>query len=255
MFKLSIPQVGDEILFEAILEPTGSAVDQLKKSEDIGEGEITTFHKKVNRAAVGVPYYENLISRFEEEKIPHEIEMMINDYDFHFISLSCSFLPDTDCKFVWARFGVELSTRSQSGELQENPIAYDMFPDEILNEAICKREVTFAPELKFSVGVINVGVKPIDASTEKKSIVYEPQIFAYGINRPRVAWDFKSTKEKGIWGNKKDLLLIVRAPKNSNVKGRFLLGAEIEVNIGKWVRIPLSKRNDKVVDVQYDLSE
>jgi len=70
-----------------------------------------------------------------------------------------------------------------------------------------------------------------------------------------VSWDFKSTKEKGIWGNKRDLLLIVRAPKNSKVKARFLLGAKVEINIGKLIKVPLTKRQDEVVDAEYGLSE
>ena len=50
----------------------------------------------------------------------------------------------------------------------------------------------------------------------------------------------------------KSLFLVVRAPKNSKIKGRFLLGAEIEFNVGKWLRIALSRRKDKTVDTTYD---
>jgi hypothetical protein len=89
---------------------------------------------------------------------------------------------------------------------------------------------------------------------QKELVVYEPQIFAYGIRRPNVSWDFKSTKGKGIWGNKRDLILIVKTPNDSIIKGRFLLGAEVEVNIGKLIKIPMVKRQDKVVDADYNLS-
>lgn len=256
MLKLSIPQVGAETLFETTLEPTASAVDKLVKRKDMGEGEINTVLGKKNKVAVGMPYYENLISRLveENEEIPREIKQMIDDYDFHFVSLSCSFLPDNECRFVWARFGVELSARSKTGELLvEKPIAYDMFPDEVLSEIRYKREVNFGPELKFNLGVINAGTGH-EVLKSEEFVVYEPQIFAFGIRRSSVAWDFKSTKEKGIWGNKRDLLLIVKTLKNSKVKGRFLLGAEVEYNIGRWIPIPLSKRKDDIVDAEYDLS-
>ena len=84
MLKLSIPQLGDETLFEATLEPTASAVDKLVKGGDMGEGEINTVLGRENKVAVGMPYYENLISRLTEEKeeIPHEIKQMIDDYYF-----------------------------------------------------------------------------------------------------------------------------------------------------------------------------
>jgi hypothetical protein len=255
MLKLPIPQ-SKGILFEAILEPTAFEVDKLQK--DMGEGIIKTIRGKENKVAVGVPYYENLILRFIEmkEEIPHEIKNMSKDYDFHFVSLSCSFLPDRSCRFVWARFGVELSVSSKSGEpLQEKPIAHDMFPDEVLSERKYRREANFGPELKLRLSdVVDTGMK-FGVSESSELVIYEPQIFAFGVRRPSVAWDFKSTKQRGIWGNK-DLFLIIRAPKNSKVRGRFLLGAEVESYIGEWIRIPLAKRkDDKVVDAKYDLSK
>lgn len=258
MLTLNIPESGDAPLFEAILEPTVTAVDKLVKNKDMGEGEINTFRGRKNKIAVGVPYYENLISRLVEEnkEIPHEIKQMMANNDFHFVALSCSFLPDRDCKFVWASFGVDLRTRSKYGEpYEEKPTVYDMAPSEVLSEIKYSRKVNFSPEGKLSLGVVNMGMRVIDIETEKEFIIHEPQIFAYGIGRSKVAWHFRTTKEKGIWGNKGGLLLIVKAQKNSKIKGRFLLGAEVGFNIGKWIPIPLSKREDKVVDDEYDLSE
>ena len=180
--------------------------------------------------------------------------MMANN-DFHFVALSCSFLPDKDCKFIWASFGVDLHTTSEYGEpYEEKPIVHDMVPSEVLSEIKYSRKVNFSPEGKLSLGVVNMGVRVIDIETEKELIIHEPQIFAYGIGRSKVAWHFQTTEEKGIWGNKRGLLLIVGAPKNSKIKGRFLLGAEVEFNIGKCIPISLSKRKDKVVDDEYDLS-
>jgi len=252
MLEFTLPPPSDEVLFEAVLEPTATAIRKLEKKKEMGEGEIAVFRNKVNRAAVGVPYCENLISRCAEQavELPHEIRKLMDEYDFHFVSLSCSFLPDTDCKFVWARFGIELHAQSESGKLQEKPIAHDMFPDEVLTEMKYKRKVSFSPGLNVRLGVIDTDAA-IDAKTEKELTVYVPQIFAFGINMPNVAWDFKSTEEKGIWGNKRDLLLVVRSPKNNKIKGRFQLGAEVEY---KLMKIPLSKREDEIADVEYDLS-
>lgn len=258
MLTLHIPKLSDQTLFEATLEPTAPAMGNLVKRKDMGEGEITTVFGKKNKIAVGVPYFENLISRLieEEKEIPREIKRMADGYDFHFVSLSCSFLPDDKCKFVWARFGVELNAIAKdSGELhKDKPIAYDMFPDEVVSEIKYKRETRLGPALKFNLGFLDASVNLTDIE-QKELIVYEPQIFAYGINRPNLSWDFKSTKEKGVWGNKKDLLLIVRTPKDSIVKGRFLLGAEVEVDIGRLIKIPLTKRQDRVVDIMYDLTK
>ena len=257
MFNLPVVRSGDENLFDVILEPTAPVIGKLVK--EVGEGEITTVLGKRNKVAVGVPYYENFISRLVEEKeaIPREIEKMSENYDFHFVSLSCSFLPDNNCRFVWARFGVELSARSTSGKaLDEKPIAYYMFPDEVLSAVRYKRVVNLESGLKLNLDAVNAGIES-GSGESSDFVVYEPQIFAFGIRRSNVAWDFKSTKEKGIWGNKTDLIQVVHAPKNSKVKGRFLLGAEVEVVIGKQrpIRVPLSKRKgDRIVDAEYDLS-
>jgi len=258
MLTLSIPQVSNEVLFETILQPSDSIVDKLLKKEEIGEGEINTIFGMKNKITIGVSYYENLISRLIEEKqeIPHEIRQMIDDYDFHFVSLSCSFLPDNRCKFIWARFGVELNAVSkEAGELlKEKPIAYDMFPDEVLSKTIYKKDISLSPKLKLDLSVIKTDMELGKLYIQKELLIYEPQIFAFGIRRPVVAWNFKSTAEKGVWGNKRNLFLVVKTPRKSKVKGRFIFGAEIEINIGKLIRIAYNKRKEGIIDAEYDLS-
>ena len=68
MLELNIPRLGDKTLFEALLEPTAPMVNKLSKMKDMGEGIITTFRDKKNKVAVGVPYYENLVSKLVDEK-------------------------------------------------------------------------------------------------------------------------------------------------------------------------------------------
>jgi hypothetical protein len=258
ILQFHLPYVSDQALFEATLEPTVPVLAKLAREIDVGESEIEVAGKKA-RVAVGVPYYENLVSKLSAEKaeLPHEISVMLGDYDFHFASLSCSFQPDPDCRLVWARFGVELNAVSGSGEhLGEKPIAYDVKPEEVLSEFKCAREVDLGADVKVNLGPASAGV---DLSRAKKTefVFYEPQIFGYGIRRSNVGWNFRSTEEKGIWGNKKDLILIIRAPKNSKVKGKFLLGAEAEFKTKKLFRLPFarSQREEEAVRIEYDLSK
>jgi len=182
----------------------------------------------------------------------------MDDYDFHFVSLCCSFLPDSNCRFMWARFGVELNAVSKEDNkpLEEKPITYDMSPDEIVSRMMYKEQVSLSPELKLELAPIKTDIKAGKIATQEEFIIYEPQIFGFGLRRSSVAWEFKSTAEKGIWGNKRNLLLIVKTPKKSRVKGRFIFGAEVEVNvgIGKLIRIPYKRKRDKIIDVEYDLS-
>ena len=129
-------------------------------------------------------------------------------------------------------------------------IVHDMFPDKVVIEMKYKRKVTFDPGLEFGLGVIDADA-PVDVETEKDVTVHVPQIFAFGINRLNVAWDFMSTEGKGIRGNKRDLLLVVWSPKGSVIRGRFFLGAEAGF---KLMKVPVSKREDEIVDVEYYLS-
>jgi hypothetical protein len=255
MLNASIPP-SKGLLFESILEPSIPAVNELRSKIEVDEGEIVSLRGKTNRVAVGLPYYENLTSRLQalNEEIPYEIKRLMNDYDFHYIRLTCSFLPDNDCIFEWARFGVDLNATSRSNELTLKPIAWDMSPHEVLNEIKCKREISFTPELKFGIVPDILDAEIGGGVTESKEyVVYEPQITSFGLNRSDVVWQFTKTKEMGIWGNK-SLLLVVRTPKGSEVKGRFLIGAQISSRLSKWMPLPVRNRDENIVDAVYSLS-
>lgn len=163
MFKILIPESVNEILYEVTLEPSSNGIDWVSKNREVPEGAVKLFLAKKNKVAVGIPYYENLVSKLitEKQEISHEIKQMIDDYDFHFVNLSCSFLPDRDCRFVWARFGVELNAvNKETGEiLKERPIAYDMFPDKVLSVMKCKREARLNSQLKLNFGIVTAELK------------------------------------------------------------------------------------------------
>jgi hypothetical protein len=254
MFKLTVPDSG-ETLFESVLEPNPIAVSKLRKNIGSKEGTIEGFKGKKNKVSVGVPYYENLLSRMLEKKeeISHEITQLAREYEFHYVCLSCSFLSDHDCRFEWARFGVQLSAIDIATRqpLSTRPVAYQMIPDEVTNEYKMKREVSFSPELKIVPivgGTIGGGV-----AQTTEYIVFEPQITGYGLRTPNVVWDFKRTKEKGISGNKQ-LQLIIQAPKSAKVKGKFLIGAEVSSSMSRWLPVAVSRREDNAINVEYDLS-
>ena len=80
----------------------------------------------------------------------------------------------------------------------------------------------------------------------KKYIIYEPQITSFGINKSTLAWNFSRTKEKGIQGDKL-VLVVIKAPKDSKVKGRFLLGGEVSSHLSNWMPIPVSKREMRLL--------
>jgi hypothetical protein len=230
MYKITIPESSDNI-FESVFEPNQFSISKLRKDAVASEGMIDGFRGKKNRVAVGQPYKENLISRMQEtnEEISHEIKKLSDKYDFHFVSMTCVFKPDTDCKFDWAGLGIELyAIDSKTGQHQASsisPIAYSLFPDEVSSEIKTKREISVTPELRFNILSLQSRVSTSTNKTQEY-IVYEPQIVSFGLNTSSVAWDFKSTKEKAVLGDKR-LQLVIQTPRDTKVKGRFVLGAEV----------------------------
>ena len=257
MYKLRIPDPTN-ILFESALEPNMIMLNKLRKDNEGTdyEGLIEGMRGKKNRISIGIPYHEELISRMEakNEEISHEIKQLAKENDFHFISLNCSFLPDNDCRFEWARFNVELNAADSKTEqlLIKKPVAFQMFPDIVTSETKVSRELSLTPQLKLTPGVeigVNGGLK-----RNEDYIVYEPQITTYGIGTPSVKWDFKNTKEKGIWGNRQ-LQLIIQSPKDAKITAKFVVGAEVSSKLAGWLRIRISKnKDDKAIDKTYDLS-
>lgn len=96
----------------------------LQMEKGSGEGEIKGFHGRMNKVAY--PYSENLIGKIQnekEEQKSYQIKGMMNNCDFHFVALYCSFLPESRKKFSWARFGVDLSAEPKSNaSLVNTPI-------------------------------------------------------------------------------------------------------------------------------------
>jgi len=255
MFTLPIPEPEGN-LFESTLEPHLLSLARIRSDTGTGEGDIQTLRGKKNKVAVGLPYYENLTSRIQNlnEEIPYEIRRLTDEFDFHYTRFACSFLPDHDCRFEWARFGIDLVSENSKSD-QPKPISWDITPSEILTPVKYKREISFSPELKFSIipEIVDAGISGA-FNESKEYVVYEPQITSFGLNRSNVIWQFKSTKQQGIFGNK-TLLVIIKAPKDSKVKGKFLIGAEVSSRLSKWMPFPVRNSDDRIVSVEYSLSK
>jgi hypothetical protein len=248
MKSMIIPST-DEVLFETTLEPEKQETE-LTKGADDSEAILELFSGRKNTVAVGLPYYENITSMVRvEQNISPELEELINTHDFHFVSLSCSFLPDKDCNFTWARFAVELQAMPAS----ESPIAWDLFPTEISTQIKESSSITVSPHLSFSLNSLKADATLFTVSNQRERFVYEPQIFSFGFRRSNVAWDFRGTTGKPIFGDRRNLLIIAMTPHESQLKGRFRLSAQVELD-----RLPfkllLTKRANEIINQSYNLS-
>ncbi|HKI07197.1 MAG TPA: hypothetical protein VKA09_02270 [Nitrososphaeraceae archaeon] len=262
MYQVTIPE-SKNIILESVFELNATVESKLRKDFGTSEGMIESFKNKKNRVAISQPYLENLISSMQDkgEEISHGMRRLIDKYDFHFVALNCVFQPEIDCKFEWARVGLDLSAVNSKTRkpvsVSSPPITYSLFPENVLSEIKVKRGFGVTPELKFKILEEPLSLEAgmsghVDKSEEY--ILYEPEITSYGLNTSKVAWDFKSTKERSVLGDRK-LHLVIQTPKDTKVKGKFLLGAEVSSSVSKWLPIPVSKRKHNAVEAHYDLSE
>jgi hypothetical protein len=247
----SFPIEQPQRIISVDMEPAIKSADKSTKDIFVGEASMDILNMK-NRVAIGIPHYENLSSRFREkgEKFSYSIEHMLKDYDFHLVSLSCTFSPDINSRFDWVRFGVQLLTEPKE-DAKVKPIVHHLFPSEIVQPLKCKRLINVDSELTLRPDISEK--QTIEEMTEY--IVYQPMITSFGLGSSTVAWDFNKVDDKGLYGDRV-LLLIIRVQKNAKVKGRFLLGAEVSSSLSKkWIRIPFRRRTDALIDQTYDLSK
>ena len=139
MFTISIPTEMNKI-FETTLEPIEG------KLKDRGEGDIKGFMCKENKVAVGIPYFENITDQLanNQSKLSAGIKSSLNEYDYHFVSVSCSFRPDKNCKFTSARFGINLNSEF-SDKNGKKPIAIELFPEEVTSKIYYKKQSSLQP--------------------------------------------------------------------------------------------------------------
>ena len=201
----------------------------LELGSDSSEEEI--FSKKNNRVKIGLPYCK-IISNDKKFKPTEEITQRFSNYDILFLSMSCSFLPDRNCTFTWARFSIHLKSFSNDeigNETEQKPFIFDLFPREITTKIEKEESITIAPDITFNLGKISIENKLIEMNRRNKWLKYEPTLFSFGCRTySEFTWELKSTKEQCIFGDKTNLYAIVGIPKGSILKGDFKIMAEIK---------------------------
>jgi hypothetical protein len=237
MLELKLnPPDKDKVLFDVEFGLSEVALDRQRKLRSAGE--IKTLLGKKNRLSIGEPEVWNLVELFEEKgsQISAEVKLMLNDYDFYQVRFACTFMPDENCKFVWARFGVKLSTVGAEEESESKlPVAYDMFPREIFKEVKVKRNFSIGPNFKYKDFIQFDAV----AEDEEEFIRYQPEIISYRLLQHDPCWDFRKSKAKDFIIGAKELLMILKAPKGRKVEAKFELAAEVQTFLEVLPMIPV----------------
>lgn len=138
-----------------------------------------------NIMEVGEPERWNLKELFNRKgiKLPVEIEMLCDEFDFWLVQSSFAFMPAHDNQFKWARIVAKMEPLSES---MKNPIAYDAYPRNIYQERKEKHRVGIGVSLNFAE-VINSDVKYVKEIEFTRLV---PAITVAGIGKSEPTWDF-----------------------------------------------------------------
>ena len=117
----------------------------------IGGFEDAEIEKRLtgNIMEVGEPERWNLKELCNRKgiKLPVEIEMLLDEFDFWLIQSVFSFMPSPNNQFNWARIVAKLELLSKDNI---NPITYDAYPRNIYREKKEKHRVNIGLSFKFA---------------------------------------------------------------------------------------------------------
>lgn len=205
-------------------------------------GEIATPFRAQSYFSIGnpivLPLYELLATR--GEALPADIRLQLHSYEFWQIQLTCSFQAAPGCRFHDARFSLDLQTvpiqpNNTMQGVQQNAIAYDLFPLKLEDECKINVKYGFNPEIKFDFNPVSSSLALPIYERAKEYIVFNSRVEAFDLQGTRPAWSFTRTANHEISGPQR-LFMIVRKPKGTQVKATFNLATRVQFMIGN---IPL----------------
>ncbi|MFF3244243.1 hypothetical protein ACFYWY_11020 [Streptomyces sp. NPDC002870] len=225
------------------------------------QADLTTVLGKRNRVRLGEPRYGDYVAELlsESSTLPREIEQLVQQgYDLHRVQPSLTLLPDRDCVFVAAELSLELLTtpRADGGNHVAPPIAYEVKPTVVLQEAPYNK--TFTKSREFGTDIGKLLAKVTDENVEERNGVrYVQRVTGHGVNYSEVGWRLRATPDHELLGDVLGMETIARTPAGARLSGQFRITADIAVKTGldKWLTQHFGPRsNTPVLSVTYPLS-
>lgn len=181
--------------------------------------------------SIGQPATWPLQELYPPRKLPRPIRTKLSQADFYLVRLSCSFRPvHEESRVEWARFRAALLPLSSTGA---QPIAFDIYPQQVVQEVKRQIKVTLSPSLKF---------QELEASLGSAEFGFEyteliPLVSAALGTSFDPSWDYRTGPGQEVQGTKW-MHLLVKAPKGMT-SGRALLELEADVLV-RGVRLPVT---------------
>jgi hypothetical protein len=230
---LTTPETIEQVLVERPLEPASdeafeqSARDWQTRGVKLAPVEAL---RSMPVVSIGQPETWPLQELYPPRKLPRPIRTKLSQADFYLVRLSCSFRPvHEESRVEWARFRAALLPHASTGA---QPIAFDLYPQQVMQEVNRQVKVTLSPMLKF---------QELEASLGSAEFGFEyaeqvPLISATPGAGFDPSWDYGAGPKREVLGTKW-MYLLVKAPKGMT-GGRALLDLEADVLV-RGVRLPV----------------
>jgi hypothetical protein len=224
---LKTPETIEHALVERPLEPVSDdALDQFARDWQSRGVNLAPREGLRNMPVVSIGPAETwtLQDFYSPGKLPRPIRTKLSQADFYLVRLSCSFRPvHKESRIQWARFRAALLPHSSTGA---QPIAFDLFPLQVVQEVKHQIKVTLSPSLKFqeletSLGSAEFGIEYTELIPLVSAAIgagFDP------------SWDYRTGSGQEVQGTKW-MHLLVKAPKGMT-SGRALLELEADVQVG-----------------------
>ena len=231
---LTTPETIEHVLLERPLEPVSDdALDQSARDWQSRGVKLAPSEVLRNMPVVSIGQSETwtLQDFYSPSKLPRPIRTKLSQADFYLVRLSCSFRPvHEESRVEWARFRAALLPHSSTGA---QPIAFDLYPQQVVQEMKRQIKVTLSPSLKF---------QELEASLGSAEFGFEyteliPLVSAAIGASFDPSWDYRAGPGQEVQGTKW-MHLLVKAPKGVT-SGRALLELEADVLV-RGVRLPVT---------------
>ena len=230
---LTTPDTIEQVLVERQLEPASD--DALDRSaRDWQSRGVKLAPREALRSmpvvSIGQPETWVLQDLYAPRKLPQPIRTKLGEADFYLVRLSCSFRPlHEESRVEWARFRAAFLPHPSTGA---QPIAFDVYPQQVIQEVKRQVKVTLSPLLKF---------QELEASFGSAEFGFEyPELIplvsaAIGASFDP-SWDYRAGPGQELQGTKW-MYLLIKAPKGLT-SGRALLELEADVLV-RGVPLPV----------------
>ncbi len=230
---LTTPKMIEHVLVERPMEPVSddvldqSARDWQSRGVKVAPSEVL---RNMPVVSIRQPEIWTLPDFYSPSKLPRPIRTKLSQADFYVVRLSCSFRPvHQESRVEWAGFRAALLPHSSTGA---QPIAFDLYPQQVVQEVKRQIKVTLSPSLKFqeleaSLGSADVGIE----YTELIPLV--SGAIGAGFDPSWAYWAGPGQEVQGT----KWMYLLVKAPKGLT-SGRALLDLEADVLV-RGVHLPV----------------